>query len=499
MTQMKLGVFALLSFCGFISTAIAKTLPEQPAGAVHTLVHDGLTRDYLLLPPAAAVHPPYPIIIALHGGSRTATDWWGGTDLPRLAHEKGAIFAAPNAVNNTWNDHSGMGSVTIDDVGFLSHLIDELVAVHGGDPRRVVVTGISNGGSMSMTLACEIPGKIDSIAPVAITLPQSVRDACMPETPLSVYLVNGTSDNFISYGGGFAGPFDAFYMISATDTFRFWADKNGCSGDPVSENIPDVDLTDGSTVTLKTYVGCADGTRVTQATVHQGGHSWPGGVSNFFIDLIFGLTNEDIDMAQEVWTLVALRPVGPEVMVTSNNTTVQEGDVLTVQATAKDSLGVDWIGLYTQGPHDLSPRLAAACEDTTLSTKNLPCSASQNTTSAEAGVHRWFAVGRNRAGDTQQSPEKTMTVTPSSPESGKLIRNMFLAEEGLFILWSNVEAGTELKIFNSDGLLVRRLVAEGSGDLSWDGLDDLGNPVPSGVYFSQKGGQKNFEKLIVRR
>ena len=44
----------------------------------------------------------------------------------------------------------------IDDVGFISLLIDELIIEYGIDPNRVYITGISNGGFMSYTLACEL-------------------------------------------------------------------------------------------------------------------------------------------------------------------------------------------------------------------------------------------------------------------------------------------------------------------------------------------------------
>ena len=45
-----------------------------------------------------------------------------------------------------------------DDVAFIVKLVDTYVADGTADPRRVYVTGLSNGGAMTMTLACKRAG-----------------------------------------------------------------------------------------------------------------------------------------------------------------------------------------------------------------------------------------------------------------------------------------------------------------------------------------------------
>ena len=44
----------------------------------------------------------------------------------------------------------------VDDVGFINALIEELEANYAIDPRRIYVTGMSNGAMMSYRLACEL-------------------------------------------------------------------------------------------------------------------------------------------------------------------------------------------------------------------------------------------------------------------------------------------------------------------------------------------------------
>ena len=70
----------------------------------------------------------------------------------------------------TWNADNCCGYAhrqNVDDVGFISALIEELVADYQVDPSRVSVTGFSNGAMMTFRLACELSGKIAAAAPYA--------------------------------------------------------------------------------------------------------------------------------------------------------------------------------------------------------------------------------------------------------------------------------------------------------------------------------------------
>lgn len=88
----------------------------------------------------------------------------------------------------------------VDDVGFVSDLIEDLAKNFPIDRKRVFATGISNGGMLSYRLACELSDKIAAIAPVAATggiteckLKRPVptlhfhgkKDSCIPRRPYS--------------------------------------------------------------------------------------------------------------------------------------------------------------------------------------------------------------------------------------------------------------------------------------------------------------------------
>jgi len=63
-----------------------------------------------------------------------------------------------------WN--AGISSGLVNDIAFLSALIDSLDLTYNINLNRVYSTGMSNGGFMSHTLACELSNRITAIASV---------------------------------------------------------------------------------------------------------------------------------------------------------------------------------------------------------------------------------------------------------------------------------------------------------------------------------------------
>jgi alkaline phosphatase len=66
-----------------------------------------------------------------------------------------------------------------------------------------------------------------------------------------------------------------------------------------------------------------------------------------------------------------------------------------------------------------------------------------------------------------------------------------------------ISGPTSLKIYDASGRVVRILVdewkPEGSYRLSWDGVDERGNPLPSGVYFCHlKIGERDSARKVIR-
>lgn len=63
--------------------------------------------------------------------------------------------------------------------------------------------------------------------------------------------------------------------IGGLASTEVWAARNGCASSPSSEQLPDADPSDGTTVTHVRWLDCAADVELVR--VDGGGHTWPGG------------------------------------------------------------------------------------------------------------------------------------------------------------------------------------------------------------------------------
>ena len=193
----------------------------------------------------------------------------------------------------------------IDDVGFISTLIDILIEDYNIDPERVYVTGISNGAIMSYRLACELSYKITAIAPVDGNIPHLLLHECDPIMPVSVLAINNVNDPLVPYEGG--NIYSSFRhlnlgkVLSVNQSIEFWVTRNKCSTKPVVIEEPDIYPKDGTRVTRNEYINHINGTEVILYSIDGGGHTWPGGFQ-YLPSFIVGKTCRDIDANQVIWS-----------------------------------------------------------------------------------------------------------------------------------------------------------------------------------------------------
>jgi polyhydroxybutyrate depolymerase len=243
----------------------------------YSLTHDGLTRTYRLHTPLEYnTDSIYPLVINMHGLGSNALEQEFYSEFNPVADSAGFIVAYPNGLGETWNISSSTGT---DDVGFISALIDTLHSQYNIDLERVYATGMSMGGFMSYRLACELEDRIAAIA--SVTGLQAFYP-CNPDRPVPVMQFHGTADPVVPYAG-------------VATTIANWVNYNLCPATPVITNLPDIDTTDNSTVTVSYYGLCEESTEVILYTINNGGHTWPGAT------YIIGVTNQDIEASHEIW------------------------------------------------------------------------------------------------------------------------------------------------------------------------------------------------------
>ncbi|TPE60482.1 hypothetical protein FJQ54_10780 [Sandaracinobacter neustonicus] len=290
---------------------------QAPAGAERrTIRHDGLERSYTLVRPPGVAHPA-PLLLVLHGGGTADGATTFRLGFQKLAARDGVVTVHPDGRGEGWADGRSGAYLTerqggvVDDVGFLTALVAALVAEGIADPARVYVTGGSNGGMMTLRLACEAAGTFAAVAPFIANFAVGMTQSCKPSRPMPILMINGDADPLMPFAGGRVAamaPGDRGSVISSDETLNWWARFNGCTAKPAVTRLPDANPADGTRVRQEQFAGCKPGTEVTRFVVEGGGHALPGmpmpadGPRAKMAARLIGPVSRDIDGAAVIWS-----------------------------------------------------------------------------------------------------------------------------------------------------------------------------------------------------
>ena len=277
-------LFALLSLFS-IHEARAQTITGS-------FSFGGQTRNFRVhLPPNFSTSTKLPLVLNLHGLGSNGQQQELYTGFNTIADTARLVVVYPDALNGgggtgatgpEWNAY-GLQS-TPNDVGFLSALIDTMYARYNIDLSRVYSTGMSNGGYMTHRLGCALSCRIAAIASVTGLMSPNPLLTCNISRPVPVMQVHGTNDATVPYSG-----------VAAT--ISSWVSKNGCPGTPATSNLPDINTSDNSTVTVDYYGPCNSASEVILYTINGGGHTWPDAT----INLPGLVTNRDFNASSTIW------------------------------------------------------------------------------------------------------------------------------------------------------------------------------------------------------
>jgi polyhydroxybutyrate depolymerase len=235
-----------------------------PGEHQRTIDFDGSERVYeLQIPIRYDGTTRVPLVFDIHGFTSNKDQQQLVSGFAGKAEDEGFLVVRPEGVGlaPSWNagDNCCGDALAqeLDDVGLMRAIAEELVAEACIDERRIYATGISNGGALSHRIACEAADLFAAVAPVAYPLDFEPFTPCQPSRPIPVMHLHGDDDLIVPYDGSGIGP-------PTPDSFAYWADTNGCSGDPVPTYENDDSL-------CETHQDCAAGVEVTLCTV-DGGH-----------------------------------------------------------------------------------------------------------------------------------------------------------------------------------------------------------------------------------
>lgn len=266
------------------------------------------TRTYRIYVPARLAQSA-PVVLLLHGGGGSGSSQElvtrGGFD--RIADREGLIVLYPDGVGRNWNDgRSGVNSQAfkenVDDVGFLTALVEKIGGRFAIDRQRVFVTGMSNGGFMSFRLACEAADTFRAAAPVVAGLSVDLGPRCRPQRPVSIAILNGTDDPLVPWNGGYvtALGIKRGQTWSALKTYEQWIELDACK---VRFDEPEIDkiVDDETSLVRHRAVNCAAASEVRLYEIRGGGHTWPRG-AKYLGESIVGRITQEFDANEEIWS-----------------------------------------------------------------------------------------------------------------------------------------------------------------------------------------------------
>jgi polyhydroxybutyrate depolymerase len=233
----------------------AKSTPTTGAGVATTtktyyLTAGGLNRSYEVIAPVTALPKSAPIIVMLSGIYSTVAQEISRDRLVNYASADKAEIVYPVAFDESWNAIGCCGKAAADNVNDLAFLEALVAKVNPENARHIYLVGYSNGARMAYRVACDDPGLFDDYAPVK-GLPTA---DCAIRKPVSIVQMASLDDPEVAYTG----------VTTQVAQLR------------ATEKCPAKSATlHSGQMTLTTWSGCADGSRLALAAWSGGVHSFP--------------------------------------------------------------------------------------------------------------------------------------------------------------------------------------------------------------------------------
>jgi len=309
--KLLLVSLALLLAISALATTLVVADPDEGELLTGSFYHGPYLRTYEYYVPASYDgSEPVPMMLSFHGMAGNGPAQRMMTGLTDIADEEGFIAVFPDStrflnpadlidpgdgtdhrpdlpqilpppfpplmfiIGVQWDPGIGIAlqyypSYQVDDVGFVSELIDTLSGELNIDQTRVYATGFSSGSMFCYHLAMELSNKIAAVAGVASPMTLLFLEQ-EPVRPIPVIAVQGDADTVVPFEGGKC-YFNALrgepVFVSFYGTGAYWAEKDGIDTEPTVTQVAD-------NIVCTTYSGGHYGTEVILYQVEGGGHAW---------------------------------------------------------------------------------------------------------------------------------------------------------------------------------------------------------------------------------
>jgi polyhydroxybutyrate depolymerase len=307
---------------GALSSQLSVTVAGRMVRRTLAVSGEG-SRVYWIYTPNFLSVGPHPTIVSMHGGGGSAMIQASMTRLNALAAQQGIyiVYLEGTGAIQTFNAGGCCGSAqsqNIDDVLYVSGVLDDAAANYPIDPARTFASGFSNGAMMSHRLACALPNRFTAIAAISGGSAEFDNDGnqyfvCNPQRPIPILHIHALNDRNYPYSGGPGAGISGSNFYPIDSTIHDWIARNNVTDAARTEQI-------SATTTCYHHETPADPLKPSAPVVlcklepddvfdpinnivFGGGHSWPGGVKSPAADS--DVPNADFDANSYLWQFFA--------------------------------------------------------------------------------------------------------------------------------------------------------------------------------------------------
>jgi poly(hydroxyalkanoate) depolymerase family esterase len=263
---------------------------KRPAGRFEAFSYANAvgTRHYRLYVPSSHNGSSLPLVVMLHGGTQDAATFAAATGMNDLAERQGFLVAYPEQPRSAnpgkyWNwfvpghQHRDAGEPSL-----IAGITRQVTERYGADASRVYVAGFSAGGAMAAVMAAVYPdlyaavgvhsgvpyAAADNVASGFAAMKQGPSRPARPTArPVPLIVFHGDRDTTVA-------PANAAGLIG--DVLAA-ASPDGRPGTPPAV-VTTGQVPGGHAYTRTRYQDPAGAVLAERWIIHQGGHTWSGGV-----------------------------------------------------------------------------------------------------------------------------------------------------------------------------------------------------------------------------
>ena len=243
------------------------------------IIVDSKKREYYLHVPDN--HPNNaPLLFVFHGYSGNALNTIQTTNFNKLADKNGFIVCYPQGLidkeNNAfwqvgYNFHK---DYDVDDVKFITELIEKLQTEFELSKTNVFMTGFSNGGDFCNLLSCETDGLFKAIAPIISCFMEEFYNNCHLARAIPTFMLNGTRDSITFWDGDMndSQGYGPYLPTKAMINFRL----NQIQYDKlIRDTVKSTNSNENTLVAIEKYSSTKSNNQVWMYTYLNGGHGYP--------------------------------------------------------------------------------------------------------------------------------------------------------------------------------------------------------------------------------